>query len=105
MLYAQSAAFRSRSCPDKGFVFQRKIGAGLTAEEFQKFVDGKNFGHSGLSESISMIAGALGWELEKITESYDSVSALQSSNSLNGYNFCLKLNFCLRTIFLYPVIN
>lgn len=66
-------ATRIQDASSRRVPFQRKIGAGLTAEEFQKLVDGENLGHSGLSESISMIAGALGWEIEKITETIEPV--------------------------------
>jgi 4-hydroxy-tetrahydrodipicolinate reductase len=47
--------------------FQRKIGAGLTVEEFrQKIESGQITGHVGLEQSIAMIADALAWRLEKI---------------------------------------
>ena len=47
--------------------FQKKIGAGLTAEEFHKAIKEKAItGHVGLEQSISMIAAALAWRLEKI---------------------------------------
>jgi hypothetical protein len=48
--------------------FQQKIGAGLTSEQFQKKVDEGTVRHVGLTESISMIADAMGWKLEKITD-------------------------------------
>jgi hypothetical protein len=48
--------------------FQQKIGAGLTREEFQKKVDGGSVRHVGLTESITMIADALGWKLDRITD-------------------------------------
>jgi 4-hydroxy-tetrahydrodipicolinate reductase len=48
--------------------FQQKIGAGLTREQFQKKVDDGSVRHVGLTESISMIADALGWKLDRITE-------------------------------------
>jgi hypothetical protein len=48
--------------------FQQKIGAGLTREQFQKKVDDGSVRHVGLAESISMIADALGWKLEKVTD-------------------------------------
>ena len=48
--------------------FQQKIGAGLTREQFQKKVDDSSVRHVGLTESISMIAEALGWKLERITD-------------------------------------
>jgi len=47
--------------------FQKKIGAGLTVEEFQKKISEKHItGHVGLQQSISMIANALAWKLDKI---------------------------------------
>jgi 4-hydroxy-tetrahydrodipicolinate reductase len=48
--------------------FQQKIGAGLTTEQFQKKVDDGSVRHVGLTESIAMIADALGWSLSKITD-------------------------------------
>ncbi len=48
--------------------FQKKIGAGLTIEEFEKKIEEKAItGHVGLEQSIGMIAGALKWQLDKIT--------------------------------------
>ena len=48
--------------------FQQKIGAGLTREQFQKKVDNGSVRHVGLTESVSMIADALGWKLDRITD-------------------------------------
>src|SRR4029077_1738059 len=48
--------------------FQQKIGAGLTREQFQRKVDDASVRHVGLTESISMIADALGWKLDRITD-------------------------------------
>jgi hypothetical protein len=48
--------------------FQQKIGAGLTTEQFQKKVDDGSVRHVGLTESIAMIADALGWRLDRITD-------------------------------------
>lgn len=48
--------------------FQQKIGAGLTIEQFQKRVKDGTVRHVGLTESIAMIADALGWRLERITD-------------------------------------
>ena len=45
--------------------FQKKIGAGLAVEEFQKKISQKKIsGHVGLAQSISMVAGALSWKLD-----------------------------------------
>jgi 4-hydroxy-tetrahydrodipicolinate reductase len=52
--------------------FQQKIGAGLTAQEFQRRVENGSVRHVGFTESIQMIGDAMGWKLDKIT---DDVSA------------------------------
>jgi 4-hydroxy-tetrahydrodipicolinate reductase len=49
--------------------FQMKIGAGLTREEFMEKVKDGSVRHVGLAESITMIADALGWKLDKVTDS------------------------------------
>jgi len=47
--------------------FQKKVGAGLTVEEFKEKIEKKIItGHVGLEQSIAMIADALGWKLDKI---------------------------------------
>jgi 4-hydroxy-tetrahydrodipicolinate reductase len=49
--------------------FQRKIGAGLSVEEFRgKVARGEITGHVGLRQSIAMVADALGVRLENILE-------------------------------------
>ena len=48
--------------------FQQKIGAGLTTEQFQKKADNGSVRHVGLTESIAMIADAMGWTLDRITD-------------------------------------
>jgi hypothetical protein len=48
--------------------FQQKIGAGLTREEFMARVKDGSVRHVGLAESITMIADALGWRLDKVTD-------------------------------------
>ena len=48
--------------------FQQKIGAGLTVEEFDARVATGRVRHVGLTESIAMIAAALGWKLDRITD-------------------------------------
>ena len=49
--------------------FQQKIGAGLSPDQFQREVARGSIRHIGFAESISMIAGALGWQLDGIRES------------------------------------
>jgi 4-hydroxy-tetrahydrodipicolinate reductase len=48
--------------------FQQKIGAGLTTEQFQKKVHDGSVRHVGLTESIAMIADAMGWTLDRIAD-------------------------------------
>jgi 2,4-diaminopentanoate dehydrogenase len=48
--------------------FQQKIGAGLTEEQFQAKVRAGSVRHVGLAESIQMIADAMRWKLERVTD-------------------------------------
>jgi 4-hydroxy-tetrahydrodipicolinate reductase len=48
--------------------FQQKIGSGLTTDQFRKKVDDGSVRHVGLAESVTMIADAFGWKLDKITD-------------------------------------
>jgi 4-hydroxy-tetrahydrodipicolinate reductase len=48
--------------------FQQKIGAGLTPDEFAARVRQKTVRHVGLTESIAMIAAAMGWKLDRVTD-------------------------------------
>jgi 4-hydroxy-tetrahydrodipicolinate reductase len=48
--------------------FQQKIGAGLTREAFLERVKQGSVRHVGLAESITMIADAMGWKLDRVTD-------------------------------------
>lgn len=48
--------------------FQQKIGSGLTPEQFAEKVKDLTVRHVGLTESVAMIADALGWSLDRITD-------------------------------------
>lgn len=48
--------------------FQQKIGAGLSRDEFEARVRQGTVRHVGLAESVRMIADALGWKLDKVTD-------------------------------------
>jgi len=54
---------------------QRKIGAGLSTEEFQRLVQERKVRHVGFEESIGMIASALGWKLDRVEEMVEPVIA------------------------------
>jgi 4-hydroxy-tetrahydrodipicolinate reductase len=51
--------------------FQQKIGAGLTVAQFKELVAAGTVRHVGLTESIAMIADALGWKMRKITDTIE----------------------------------
>ena len=48
--------------------FQQKIGSGLTTDQFQRKVDDQSVRHVGLAESVTMIADAFGWKLDRVTD-------------------------------------
>ena len=48
--------------------FQQKIGAGRTRAEFMERVRAGSVRHVGLAESIAMIADAMGWKLDRVTD-------------------------------------
>ncbi|MHA1689836.1 MAG: NAD(P)H-dependent amine dehydrogenase family protein [Promethearchaeota archaeon] len=58
---------RQINASNRRLPFQKKIGAGLTREEFtQKIKDGSITGHVGLEQSLAMIAAGLNWKLNRI---------------------------------------
>jgi len=52
---------------------QRKVGAGLTREEFQKLADDGSIRHVGLPDSLAFLAAALGRPYDNIQESLEPV--------------------------------
>jgi 4-hydroxy-tetrahydrodipicolinate reductase len=48
--------------------FQQKIGSGLTPEQFAEKVKALTVRHVGLTESVAMIADALGFKLDRVTD-------------------------------------
>jgi 2,4-diaminopentanoate dehydrogenase len=61
--------------------FQQKIGAGLTREQFQKQVDDGTVRHVGMAQSLSMIADAMGWKLDRITDEVQPKMATETVTS------------------------
>ena len=55
--------------------FQRKVGIGMTLEEFRERVAAGGFGHIGLRESAAAIAHAFGWEPFEAEHSLEPVIA------------------------------
>jgi hypothetical protein len=56
---------------------QRKIGAGLTAEQFAAGVRAGTIRHVGLPESLHMLATSLGWHLDRSDDTIEPVIAEQ----------------------------
>ena len=48
--------------------FQQKVGAGLTSEQFKTQVTEGSVRHVGFAQSIQMLADAMGWRLDRVTE-------------------------------------
>jgi 4-hydroxy-tetrahydrodipicolinate reductase len=76
-------AVRVMDAATRRLPFQKKIGAGLTVEEFkQKIERGEITGHVGLEQSIAMIADVLAWKLDRIkTEPVEPVIAKEPVKS------------------------
>jgi 4-hydroxy-tetrahydrodipicolinate reductase len=60
---------------------QRKTGVGLSVAGFQQAASAGVVGHSGLRESIYMIADTLGWKLEDVSETLEPVLARERLRS------------------------
>lgn len=67
---------RSRRLP-----FQQKIGCGLTPGQFKARVEAGTVRHVGLTESIAMIAGAMGWTLDRVTDVIEPVVSARGISS------------------------
>jgi 4-hydroxy-tetrahydrodipicolinate reductase len=57
------------------FPLQRKVGASMTREEFERERQTGRFGHIGMRESVAMIGRALQFELDDITQTLEPVLA------------------------------
>jgi len=69
--------------------FQKKIGAGLTVEEFKRKIAEKQItGHVGLEQSIAMIADALAWKLDRII--VESVEPVISDRAVGSKDIGVK---------------
>lgn len=61
--------------------FQQKIGSGLNQEQFAQKVKDGSVRHVGLAESVTMIADAMGWKLDKVTDEIQPKIAAQAVES------------------------
>ena len=57
---------------------QKKVGAGLSSEEFKQQVAAGTIKHHGLPESIAMVADGFGFDIEEITETIEPVIAREA---------------------------
>lgn len=64
--------------------FRDKIGAGASVEEFERRVAEGSLRHVGLTESVQMIARAVGWRLARVEESIEPVVAAQPIETDSG---------------------
>ncbi|HML35822.1 MAG TPA: 2,4-diaminopentanoate dehydrogenase [Bacillota bacterium] len=65
---------RVNSLSPFGPAVMEEQGIGITVDDFKKGVEtGKLAGHVGFNESINMIADAIGWKVEKVTQSMDPI--------------------------------
>ena len=62
---------RIQDARNRRLPFQQKIGAGLTREQFRRGVEKGTLRHVGFTESIQMIADALGWKLDRVTDAVE----------------------------------
>ncbi len=67
--------YRVQNASVRRYPFQKKIGTGMTPEEFMNAWKEGRLGHMGFKESTAMIAGALGWKLDRIEEECEPVVA------------------------------
>lgn len=78
-------AVRVMNAATRRLPFQKKIGAGLSVEEFRRKIESRQItGHVGLEQSIAMIADALAWKLDKtIAEPVEPVITKKAAESGN----------------------
>jgi hypothetical protein len=65
-------------CVDAGtrrLPLQRKVGAGLNINQFRRAMTEGTVRHVGLTESVHMIAGALGWKMDRVEETLEAAIA------------------------------
>ena len=77
---------RVNSLSPFGPVVMEEQGIGITVEEFKKGVEtGKLSGHVGFHESIGMIADAIGWKVDKVTQSMEPITTDVDRKSPYGF--------------------
>jgi 2,4-diaminopentanoate dehydrogenase len=67
--------YRYQDASIRRIPFQKKVGVGLTIDEFEKRKKSGSLKHVGLTESMHMIAYGLGWKLDKVEDIISPVIA------------------------------
>lgn len=68
-------AWRIVDASKRRLPLQKKIGCGMSVEEFKSAIRKGRMGHIGLRESFDMIADSLGWNFDSIEETLDPIVA------------------------------
>jgi 2,4-diaminopentanoate dehydrogenase len=71
-------ATRTVDASERRLPLQKKIGAGMTPEEFRAHVAAGIIKHHGLPESVALVADGLGFALDEITETIEPVIATET---------------------------
>ena len=72
--------------------FQKKIGAGLTPDEFEQRKEAGTLRHVGLTESMHMIAYSLGW---KLTRTENIISPIIAESEITTEGITIKAGLAL----------
>lgn len=72
---------RRQDAAQRRLPLQRKVGAGLSVEEFEQRVRDGSVRHVGLPESVYAIAHGLGWQIERLDDEIQPVIARQETRS------------------------
>ncbi len=79
-------ARRVNSLSPFGPAVMEEQGIGISVDDFKKGVkDGSLSGHVGFPESINMVADAIGWKVEKVTQSMDPIVTDVDRKSPHGF--------------------
>ncbi|MEW6425066.1 MAG: hypothetical protein AB1523_10045 [Bacillota bacterium] len=63
---------------------QKKVGVGLSKEEYLRGVEEGRIRHIGLPESAAMLAAGMGWKLERVEEEIEPVIGDRPFRGANG---------------------
>ncbi len=72
---------RIQDAANRRLPFQRKIGAGLSPRQFEERVREGTLRHAGFTESMHMIAGRLGWTLDRTEDVVEPILAVERTQS------------------------